>query len=140
MTFDLQRFHDAHRDHHARAVRELASGRKTGHWMWFEFPQLAALGRSETSRYYGLASLDDARAYLADPALRDRLSELCDALLRHPERTATEIMGGVDAMKLRSSMTLFHRADPAEPRFRRVLEVFFDGRPDPMTDELLGPS
>jgi uncharacterized protein (DUF1810 family) len=137
MTVDLQRFHDAQRDSHAGAVRELAAGRKTGHWMWFVFPQLAGLGRSEMSRYYGIASLDEARAYLADPVLRDRLADACDALLRHPDRTAAEIMGGVDAMKLRSSMTLFHRADPAEPRFRRVLEEFFDGRPDPLTDQLL---
>jgi uncharacterized protein (DUF1810 family) len=137
MRHDLSRFHDAQTDAHAGALSELRAGHKTGHWMWFEFPQLAGLGRSDLSRRYAIRSLDEARAYLADPVLRARLIEACDALLGHPDRTAESIMGGIDAVKLRSSMTLFLRADPAEPRFRRILERFYDGRPDPATDDLL---
>lgn len=137
-TFDLDRFVAAQRNVHDGALRELQAGRKMGHWMWFIFPQLAGLGTSEMSRTYAIASLDEARAYLAHPVLGLRLRACATAVLGVPGRSANEIMGSVDAVKLRSSMTLFHRADPTEPAFADVLERYFDGVPDPETDALLG--
>jgi uncharacterized protein (DUF1810 family) len=134
----LGRFVAAQQGLHDAVLRELRSGRKTGHWMWFVFPQLAGLGRSETSRFYAIASLDEARAYLADPVLGPHLRQCAAAVLAVDGRTAEEIFGGIDALKLRSSMTLFHRAAPEEALFRSVLERFFAGRPDPATDRLLG--
>ena len=123
---------------HDAAVRELRAGRKTGHWIWYEFPQLAGLGRSSMSVRYAISGLDEARAYLAHPVLGPRLVECCEALLVHRGRDAADILGPVDAVKVRSSMTLFHRADPDAPMFRRVLDAFYGGAPDPRTDELLG--
>jgi uncharacterized protein (DUF1810 family) len=106
--------------------------------MWFVFPQLAGLGRSETARFYAIASLDEARAYVAHPVLGPRLREAATAALTSPGLSADAIFGEVDAMKLRSSMTLFHRAAPDEAAFRQVLDRFFGGRPDAATDRLLG--
>ena len=124
---------------HDQAVREIRAGRKTGHWMWFELPQLGGLGRSETSRYYGIASLAEARAYLGHEVLGPRLREAASAALAAPSGLSAEtIFGPIDAMKLRSSMTLFHRAAPEEPTFMEVLARFFDGREDPATLSLLG--
>jgi len=134
----LARFRSAQAGVHESAVAELRAGRKVGHWMWFEFPQLIGLGRSEVSRFYGIASLDEAIAFLADPVLGGRLREAAGAALASPGRTSEEIFGSIDAMKLRSSMTLFHRAAPGEPVFRQVLERFYGGRADEATDELLG--
>jgi uncharacterized protein (DUF1810 family) len=138
VSFDLQRFIDAQAGAYDGALRELRAGHKTGHWIWFIFPQLAGLGRSEMSRFYGIASLDEARAYLADPVLGPRLLECVTAVLEAPGRSPEAILGSVDAMKLRSSVTLFARADGAEPCFSAVLERFYDGEPDPATDRLLG--
>jgi uncharacterized protein (DUF1810 family) len=122
---------------HDAALRELRNGRKTGHWIWYELPQVAGLGGSEMSRRYAISGLEEARAYLGHPVLRPRLVELCEALLVHRGRAASDILGPVDAMKVRSSMTLFLRADPSEPVFRRVLDAFYGGEPDPRTDALL---
>jgi uncharacterized protein (DUF1810 family) len=122
---------------HEAAVRELRAGRKTGHWIWYEFPQLAGLGRSSMSMRFAISGLDEARAYLEHPVLGPRLLECCEALLVHRGRVAADILGPVDAVKVRSSMTLFHRADPDVAVFRRVLDAFYDGSPDPRTDELL---
>jgi uncharacterized protein (DUF1810 family) len=133
---DLQRFVDAQRDTYDRALAELRAGRKQGHWMWFVFPQLRGLGRSETSRFYGLAGLAEAAAYLAHPLLGARLRKACQAILQ-AAGSAETILGRIDAIKLRSSMTLFHHAAPEDPTFPDVLERFFDGEPDPATDELL---
>ncbi len=105
--------------------------------MWFVFPQLAGLGRSETARYYAIGSLDEARAYLAHPILGPRLRESVGALLSVHGRSAVEILGSIDALKLRSSMTLFLRADPEEPLFREALERYCDGVADDATDALL---
>jgi uncharacterized protein (DUF1810 family) len=135
--FDLVRFLREQRGTHEHAVRELRQGRKTGHWIWFEFPQLRGLGSSEMARRFGISGLAEARAYLEHPVLGPRLLECCDALLVHADRRASEILGELDAMKVRSSMTLFLRADPAERRFRRVLDAFYGGRPDTRTDEML---
>lgn len=136
---DLQRFVRAQRDVYDGVVRELRRGHKTGHWMWFIFPQVAGLGHSEMSRRYAIASLDEARAYLADPVLGPRLRE-CAALVLAAEAglAAAAILGPIDAVKLRSSMTLFHRAAPDEPVFTQVLERLYRGVPDPATDERLG--
>jgi uncharacterized protein (DUF1810 family) len=137
MTSDLERFRKAQDGIHHGVIDELRRGRKTSHWMWLVFPQLAGLGRSEMSRKFAIGSLDEARALLADPILGARLRESVAATLAIPDRTAVEVFGEIDATKLRSSMTLFHRADPADPGFAEVLERFFGGVPDPLTDALL---
>jgi uncharacterized protein (DUF1810 family) len=137
--FDLARFVSAQDDDgtYQRALAELRRGRKAGHWMWFVFPQIDGLGFSPTSRYYGIKSLAEARAYLAHPTLGPRLRESAAVVHGLPATSAGEVFGSIDAVKLRSSMTLFLRADPAEPVFQRVLDHYFDGVPDPATDRLL---
>ncbi len=137
VTFDLDRFVSAQRGTYDSVLDELRRGRKTGHWIWFVFPQLAGLGRSELSRFYAIASLDEARAYLADPVLGTRLRACTELVLATRERSAEQIFGSLDAMKVRSSMTLFHRADPDDPLFRAVLDRCFGGRADEATDALL---
>ena len=136
---DLERFVDAQNDQgtFARALAELAAGRKQSHWVWFVFPQLAGLGRSDTAQFFALASLEEAVAYLAHPVLGPRLHESVSRLLSLSGVSATDVLGPVDAMKLRSSMTLFHRADPDDPVFGAVLDRYFDGVPDEVTDRLL---
>jgi uncharacterized protein (DUF1810 family) len=138
MSHDLDRFVKAQFGGYANALAELRRGQKTGHWIWYIFPQLVGLGHSEMSRLYGIASLDEAKAYLAHPVLGPRLRECAGAVLSVTGRTATEILGSTDAMKLRSSMTLFHRAAPEEPLFREVLERYCGGVADARTDALLG--
>jgi uncharacterized protein (DUF1810 family) len=126
-----------------RAVAELRRGRKSSHWMWFVFPQVAGLGRSAMSERYAISSLDEARAYLAHKVLGSRLREVSTVLLDSDSRSAVDVFGSVDAQKLRSSMTLFERAagddhtgtDPSV--FRRVLDEYFDGETDPATLALL---
>ncbi len=122
---------------HESALAELRAGGKRGHWIWFVFPQLSGLGHSATSRHFAIASLPEARAYLLHPVLGPRLRASAEALLVHQSMPARQLLGDVDALKLRSSMTLFARADPTEALFTRVLEVFFDGEPDPVTERLL---
>ena len=139
MAFDLERFVSAQEGVYPGVVEELRRGRKVGHWIWFIFPQVAGLGRSPTSALYAIGSLEEARAYLAHPVLGRRLRECASLLLNAPgDRTAADILGELDAMKVRSSMTLFAAADPAEPLFPRVLERFYDGLADPATERLLG--
>ncbi len=122
---------------YARAVAELRRGRKASHWMWFVFPQIAGLGHSPTARRYAIADIVEARDYLAHPVLGPRLRE-CAAIVADLHGTsATEVFGGIDAMKLRSSMTLFARADPDASVFTAVLDAFFDGQPDDATDDRL---
>ena len=136
--FDLERFVRAQDSAGTfeRAVGELEAGRKTGHWIWFVFPQFAGLGRSATSARYAISSLDEARAYLAHPVLGPRLIR-CARILATAKVDAPEILGGLDATKLRSSMTLFLRASPGEAVFSKVLDRHFGGRADPATDALL---
>jgi uncharacterized protein (DUF1810 family) len=131
---DLERFVQAQDDHrtYTRAVAELRAGRKTGHWMWFVFPQIAGLGRSATAQAYAIADLAEARAYLAHPVLGPRLVECAEIVAGHRDKTAEQIFSWLDAMKLRSSMTLFAAADPEQPAYAAVLEHFFAG-PDPET-------
>lgn len=137
MPDDLGRFLIAQQGVYPGALAELRRGRKTGHWIWFVLPQVAGLGRSEMSRYYGIVSLDEARGYLAHPVLGPRLRECAEALLGITGRSADEILGSMDAVKLRSCMTLFHRAAPTEPVFIQVLERYFDGIADEATDARL---
>jgi uncharacterized protein (DUF1810 family) len=125
---------------YASAVGELRAGRKVTHWIWFVFPQIAGLGRSETSRRYSIASLEEARSYLEHPVLGPRLVECARILCDLHGRAAEEIFGALDAQKVRSSMTLFMRARPREAVFAAVLERYFNGSPDGLTDELLGAS
>lgn len=138
----LQRFVDAQDDGGAydTALRELRAGRKRSHWMWFIFPQIAGLGQSPTSRRYAISSLDEALAYIEHPVLGPRLEECARALLERTGASARNIFGGIDAMKLRSSMSLFHRADPHNPLFSEVLDRYFGGEPDEATDRLLDAS
>ena len=130
---DLQRFVDAQQSA-PPFMDELRAGRKTTHWMWFVFPQIAGLGESSMARRYAIASLDEARAYLAHPTLGARLRDCVRIILALPETDAQAIFGSIDAMKLRSSLTLFHRAAPEEPLFSGALGKFFGGEPDPLTD------
>jgi Uncharacterized conserved protein len=118
-----------------RAIEELRRGRKTSHWMWFVFPQIAGLGQSATSRQFAISSLEEARAYLGHTALGPRLIECADLVSKPQSATAEQIFGDVDAQKLHSSMTLFLRAAPDEPLFAQVLDQYFDGLPDSATDE-----
>jgi uncharacterized protein (DUF1810 family) len=136
---DLQRFVDAQDrgETYCRALEELRAGRKTSHWMWFVFPQVAGLGHSEMARAYAIGSLVEAIAYLGHPVLGPRLRECAQALLVLDTGSAREVLGEVDALKLRSSMTLFDRAAPEEQVFQRVLDRYFDGRPDEATVERL---
>jgi uncharacterized protein (DUF1810 family) len=138
MPFDLERFVTAQDGVYEGVLRELRQGRKTGHWIWFIFPQVVGLGRSELSRFYGIESLAEARAYLDHPVLGPRLRECVGAVLATSGLTAEQIFGSLDAMKVRSSMTLFHRAAPDEPLFAGVLERFYGGVTDKATDALIG--
>ena len=135
---DLQRFVEAQAGGtYEQALGELRGGCKRSHWMWFVFPQIAGLGRSDTARFYAIGSLEEAQAYLAHPVLGPRLIECATALLDIDCTDADAVLGSTDAMKLRSSMTLFARAAPEQPVFTRVLDRYFDGRPDGATDRLL---
>jgi uncharacterized protein (DUF1810 family) len=134
---ELDRFVAAQDGVYDRALAELRNGRKTSHWMWFVFPQVAGLGFSAMSQRYAIASLDEAVAYLAHPVLGPRLRECAAVVAATQSRTAEQIFGGIDATKLRSSMTLFHRAAPDEAVFREVLDRFFAGREDEQTRRLL---
>ena len=135
--YNLQRFLDAQEGTFETALAELKGGSKQSHWMWFIFPQLAGLGHSPTARYFGIALLDEARAYLEHPLLGRRLRQCVDAVLPWADkRTAEQILGAVDAMKLRSSLTLFDQVEPGS-LFRRGLQLLFDGKPDERTLALL---
>lgn len=133
----LERFIEAQRDTYANALEELRRGRKTSHWIWFVFPQIAGLGRSETARFYAIRDLAEAQDYLAHPLLGPRLTECVEALLGHAGQHAEVILGGIDAVKLRSSMTLFEAAGGG-PEFAACLDAFFAGERDPETLRLIG--
>lgn len=133
----LERFVDAQAGVHEAALAELRAGRKEGHWMWFVLPQLAGLGHSAMATRYGIAGLAEAHAYVAHPVLGARLRECARALADLPTCDAVAVLGPVDAVKLRSSMTLFARAAPEEPVFGEVLDQFFGGEPDERTLALL---
>ncbi|HSB21648.1 MAG TPA: DUF1810 domain-containing protein [Burkholderiaceae bacterium] len=136
--FDLQRFVAAQDPLYAQVKAELAAGAKTSHWMWFVFPQLKALGRSGTARHFGIASLGEAQAYVRHPLLGARLRECGAILLALRGFSALQIFGSIDAMKLRSCLTLFERAAPDEPLWGELLRRYCDGQRDAATLQLLG--
>jgi uncharacterized protein (DUF1810 family) len=131
----LQRFIDAQRDIYPRALAELVDGRKASHWMWFVFPQIAGLGRSAMALRYAIADLAEARDYLAHPVLGPRLRESAGAMLAHIGTSAEAVLGGIDAVKFRSSMTLFEAAaqGAAKALFAECLDGFYGGVRDPET-------
>ncbi|MGY1696837.1 DUF1810 domain-containing protein [Geodermatophilus sp. SYSU D00814] len=135
--FDLQRFVDAQDGTYPQALAELRAGRKRSHWMWFVFPQVTGLGRSPTAQHYAISGLDEARAYLAHPVLGPRLVESARALTEIDQRDPEAVLGPVDAVKLRSSMTLFSHAAPGQPIFRAVLDRYFGGQDDEATTSRL---
>lgn len=134
--FDLARFVDAQDRVYPTVLAELRAGRKRSHWIWFVFPQLRGLGHSPTAHRFGIASSAEAQAYLGHPVLHARLDECARALLAHTDRTAREILGHPDDLKVRSSMTLFARAGGPDV-CRAVLDAFYDGQEDPVTVKML---
>ncbi|MBO0676025.1 DUF1810 domain-containing protein [Mycolicibacterium sp. S2-37] len=136
--FDLQRFLDAQDPVYETVVAELRAGRKRSHWMWFVFPQLRGLGHSPTAVRYGITSRAEAGAYLADPVLGGRLRECTGLVLAVEGRTAGEIFGSPDDLKLRSSMTLFAHCAQDGGQFRAVLDKYYEGEEDPFTVDRLG--
>jgi uncharacterized protein (DUF1810 family) len=134
---DLERFLTAQATNYTQALAEIGQGRKRSHWLWYVFPQLAGLGLSQTAQFYTLKDLEEARAYLNHPILGLRLLEITSALLDIQGKTATQIIGSPDDIKLRSSMTLFNLVSPSIPIFQEVLEQYFTGQPDPKTLALL---
>ena len=144
--FNLQRFLGAQESFYAQALKEIRNGRKTSHWIWFIFPQLRGLGHSPMADNYGISSLDEARAYWEYSILHQRLVEITEALLIHSRKrvfhspkTAFEILGTIDAIKVRSCMTLFDMVEP-NSIFAEVLNAFYEGERDPLTLEKLSCS
>jgi uncharacterized protein (DUF1810 family) len=135
--FNLDRFVAAQEGVFEVALAELKRGQKRSHWMWFIFPQVEGLGNSLTSKKYAIKGLDEARAYLNHPVLGPRLLECCRAILSVQGRSASQIMGYPDDLKLRSCMTLFMVADDSHPELRQVIDRYFQGEPDRRTLELL---
>lgn len=132
----MERFLKAQEMSYSRALQEIKNGRKRSHWIWYIFPQLAEIGRSDTAKYYGIKDIDEAREYISNPVLRDRLVEISEALLSVDD-TAVNILGSTDAMKVRSCMTLFHEADPSIEVFVRVIDKFYGGKFDNRTLTIL---
>ncbi len=137
---ELDMFIEAQDTVWADVLRELEQGQKTSHWMWFVFPQLAELGQSHMAQLYGIEDLDEATSYLNHPELRRRLTEAASLMLSHKGRDAADILGGVDAKKLRSSMTLFSSVADAPVEFQAVLDAFYDGQACDRTTQMLGAS
>ncbi len=134
---DLKRFLDAQENDFERALAEIKRGRKQSHWMWYIFPQIAGLGSSETSRFYAVKDRAEAELYLAHPVLGARLVEISEALLEIEGKTANQIFGSPDDMKLKSSMTLFGALKNTNPIFQRVLDEYFNGTKDQRTLQLI---
>jgi uncharacterized protein (DUF1810 family) len=135
--YALSRFLQAQAEIYDTALAELRAGQKRSHFIWFIFPQLKGLGRSETALYYGIASRAEASAYVRQPVLGARLKQCTEAVLAVPNKTAHDIFGTPDDLKFRSSITLFAKVAPEEPLFQRALAQFFGGAPDAKTLELL---
>ena len=136
----LERYLEPQERTHTDALRELRAGRKVTHWIWWEMPQLASLGRSPRAVTYGLADLEEAKAYLGHDILRKRLLELCEALLSHARKPPEDILGAVDAMKVRSMATLFESMPDAPDIFRAILDEMYGGGRCPLTLSALGRS
>lgn len=135
--YDLQRFLDAHNQAYLRALSEVRNGKKETHWMWFLFPQLKGLGKSDTAKFYALSGLLEAREYLGHPVLGRHLLEITAELLKITDRTASELFGHPDDLKLHSSMTLFAEAADGNPLFSKVINHYFGGNKDLSTLQLL---
>lgn len=135
--FDLDRFVQAQAGDYAIALAELRDGRKRSHWIWYIFPQITGLGRSPTAQHYAIRSIDEARAYLAHPVLGARLHECLIALQGLAPITAEAVFGALDAMKFRSSLTLFAAADPTDRTIAQALQRWFAGQQDGATMQLL---
>ena len=136
----LDRFVQAQTLMYSATLREIKNGKKVSHWMWYMFPQLRGLGTSTMAHIYGISGLGEAKAYLAHPVLPGRLYELCGELLKHKDKTASEIFGDIDEMKLKSSMTLFALTSEDYTIFDQVLEQFFEGKMDEVTVSLINES
>lgn len=134
----LDRFLDAQRGDYAAALAEVRRGRKTSHWMWYIFPQIAGLGQSSTARYYSIRDLEEAREYYSHPVLGQRLREISGVLLELRGSDPVAVFGGIDSMKLKSSMTLFAVAAPDDPLFQQVLDKYYGGEQDVLTLRILG--
>ncbi len=134
--FDLQRFLDAQQGDYEHALAEVRNGRKYSHWIWYIFPQLKGLGMSYNSQYYGISGKEEAEAYLAHPVLGERLREITSAFLQLKSKTAEEVFGSLDAMKVLSCMTLFNEVDPGD-LFRQVIDRYYQGETDEMTKRML---
>ncbi|WP_242357971.1 DUF1810 domain-containing protein [Bacteroides acidifaciens] len=134
--FNLQRFLDAQQGDYERALTEVRNGRKYSHWIWYIFPQLKGLGMSYNSQYYGISGKEEAEAYLAHPVLGERLREITSAFLQLKSKTAEEVFGSLDAMKVLSCMTLFNEVAPGD-LFRQVIDRYYQGEKDEMTKRML---
>lgn len=139
MEKDLNRFIEAQAKSYATALSEIKSGRKHSHWMWYIFPQLKGLGYSPTAQYYAIEDLKEATDYLQHSQLGSNLIRVSKALYELEGKTANEIFGAPDDLKLRSSMTLFSQVRDTHPIFRQILDKYFGGKRDPLTLELLHP-
>ena len=135
--YDLQRFLKAQERDYETALQEICNGRKVSHWIWYIFPQVKGLGFSSTSEYYGIEDLDEAKAYLGNYTLKERLLEISAALLDLETNNAREVMGSPDHLKLKSSMTLFAMAEPNIPIFKQVIDKYYDGVMDEKTMKIL---
>lgn len=137
MDYNLERFRSAQQNYYQTALQEIKAGQKHSHWMWFIFPQIVGLGRSEIAQYYSIKNLQEAKDFLNDKLLGANLREISEALLKVESNDAEEVMGWPDDMKLKSSMTLFLEADSECEVFQKVLDKFFDGNNDQKTVEIL---
>lgn len=131
-NFNLNRFVEAQERMYPVALKELRDGWKRSHWMWYIFPQLKDLGSSHYAKFYGISGIEEAKAYIADPILGQRIREVSETILNLPGNDARAVFGGIDSIKLRSSMTLFDHVAP-NAVFAHVLEKYFNGRRDPLT-------
>ncbi|AKD54360.1 DUF1810 domain-containing protein [Spirosoma radiotolerans] len=136
----LQRFIDAQQSSYSRALAEIRNGRKQSHWMWYIFPQIAGLGFSETAQFYAISDLQEAQLYVEHPLLGRRLIEIAHALLDVDGKSAHQILGSPDDLKLHSSMTLFTLLTPTDPVFQEVLAKYFNGSPDARTLAIINNS
>lgn len=133
----MEKFLKAQKSSYSTALNEIKNGKKCSHWIWYVFPQLAELGRSSTAKYYGIKDINEAKQYLENDILRARLIEISEALLSIDD-TAINILGSIDAMKVKSCMTLFHIADPSIEVFDKVINKFYGGKYDNMTINIIG--
>lgn len=134
--YNLQRFLDAQQGDYERALTEVRNGRKYSHWIWYIFPQLKGLGMSYNSQYYGISGKEEAEAYWAHPILGERLREITSAFLQLKGKTAQDVFGALDAMKVLSCMTLFNEVAP-DDLFQQVIDRYYQGKTDEMTKRML---